>query len=213
VPGFTAESLTELVSKAGVDADQKVVTPANAEQAVEVVRALGDQRQPFRIGSSQGGARDPRMWTVLMHRINDVSVNIGSETLVAGAGATAEQVRDAASAKKRVVIGFGAGTSGSIGAILAKGDVPTRSVSSLHLVFPTGDEIRAHSALKDVAGYGITGAILGSRGRYGVIIAATFRLLPQGADVPAAQTGGEMAVDVGPSLREAFDPAGLLSQG
>ena len=81
---------------------------------------------------------------------------------------------------KLAVVGLGAETgSGHVGTLVARGEVPRRSLSGVEAVLSTGEAVKAGgAALKDVVGYDLIAALLGSAGRLAIIAAVTFRLEP-----------------------------------
>ncbi len=69
------------------------------------------------------------------------------------------------------------------------------SILSVGIVTPSGDMIHSGSrSVKDVAGYEVTGFVLGSGGRCGMIHSVTFRLLPRPGDVRYITCTGDDAV-------------------
>ncbi|HEY8675894.1 MAG TPA: hypothetical protein VIO13_08010, partial [Candidatus Dormibacteraeota bacterium] len=110
-------------------------------------------------------------------------------------------------------VGLGAQTgSGHVGTLMARGDVPRRTLAGVEAVLTTGETVRAGGAmLKDVVGYDLLGALLGSAGRLAIIAAVTFRLEPAAARTPTATPPGARTWQ--PALADAFDPKGLLRSG
>jgi hypothetical protein len=129
------------------------------------------------------------------------------------AGATVANLRAAVTGSRLAVVGLGAQTgSGHVGTLMARGDVPRRTLAGVEAVLTTGETVRAGGAmLKDVVGYDLLGALLGSAGRLAIIAAVTFRLEPAAARTPTATPPGARIWQ--PALADAFDPKGLLRSG
>jgi FAD/FMN-containing dehydrogenase len=111
------------------------------------------------------------------------------------------------------VVGLGAETgSAHVGTLIARGDVPRRTLAGIEAVLTTGETVKAGGAmLKDVVGYDLLAALLGSAGRLAIIVAVTFRLEPAAARTPTSKPPGARAWQ--PALADAFDPKGLLRSG
>jgi hypothetical protein len=79
-------------------------------------------------------------------------------------------------------------------------------------VLPGGERLAAQGGVhRDVTGYDLVGALLGSMGRLAVITAAYFRLAPAGVELSAPEPPGAMpALPHDELLRAAFDPGALL---
>src|SRR6202043_2463836 len=84
---------------------------------------------------------------------------------------------------KLIRVGLGADTvSAHVGTLIARGEVPRRSLAGVEAVLSTGEVVKAGgAALKDVVGYDLTATLLGSAGRLAIIAAVTFRLEPAAA--------------------------------
>jgi FAD/FMN-containing dehydrogenase len=101
--------------------------------------------------------------------------------------------------------------SDHVGALIARGGVPRRSLTGIEAALPGGDLVQLGGAvLKDVVGYDIASVLLGSRGRLAAIVAVHLRLIPAAAAVEVAEPAG--ARDVG-ELTGVFDPEGILVGG
>ncbi len=95
------------------------------------------------------------------------------------------------------------------GSLVARGEVPRRSLTGVDAVLPQGELVRLGTAvLKDVVGYDLTSALLGSEGRLAVITAVHLRLAPTGARLPTPDATGPRSVA---ELAAVFDPEGILA--
>ena len=148
-----------------------------------------------------------------MHRLADIQVAAAGLTVRAGAGATVARVRSSVAEARLVVVGLAAETGSiHVGTLVARGEVPRRSLSGVEAVLSTGDAVKAGgAALKDVVGYDLIAALLGSAGRLAVIAAVTFRLEPAAARTATSKPPGTRTWQ--PGLAGAFDPKGLLRSG
>jgi FAD/FMN-containing dehydrogenase len=94
--------------------------------------------------------------------------------------------------------------------LIARGEVPRRSLCGIEAVLSTGERVSAGgSVLKDVVGYDLGTVLLGSMGALAIIVAATFRLEPARSRTPVPEPPG--AVPRHELIARAFDPQGLLS--
>ncbi|MGA7988681.1 MAG: FAD-binding oxidoreductase [Candidatus Dormiibacterota bacterium] len=150
---------------------------------------------------------------ISVHRLNDVTVAPAGLTVRAAAGATVAQLRDAVAAEKLAIVGLSAQTgSGHVGTLIARGDVPRRSLAGVEAVLTTGETVKAGGGmLKDVVGYDLLAALLGSAGHLAIVAAVTFRLEPAAARTATAKPPGARTWQ--PGLADAFDPKRLLRSG
>lgn len=150
---------------------------------------------------------------ISVHRLSAVHVAAPGLTVRAGAGATVAHLRDAVTKERLAVVGLGAQTgSGHVGTLVARGDIPRRSLAGVEAVLTTGETVKAGGAmLKDVVGYDLLAALLGSAGRLAIIADVTFRLEPVTARTPTSKPPGSRTWQ--PALADAFDPKGLLRAG
>jgi glycolate oxidase len=142
-------------------------------------------------------------------RLAAVRVDASNGVARAEAGATLALLTAALSDAGMAVSGLGADPgSDHVGALIARGGVPRRSLTGIEAALPGGDLIQlGGSVLKDVVGYDIASVLLGSRGRLAAIVAVHLRLIPAGAVVEVAEPAG--ARDVG-EMTGVFDPEGIL---
>jgi FAD/FMN-containing dehydrogenase len=205
------------VEVAGTDAViGDVVSPADAASLVHVATLCNQNGVPINItsGAPTPGATPERGGIILsVHRLADIEVAAPGLTVRAGAGAAVSTVRSAAANANLVVVGLGAETgSAEVGTLVARGEVPRRSLAGVEAVLSTGEAVKAGGAmLKDVVGYDLIAALLGSAGRLAVIAAVTFRLEPAAAKTATSKPPGTRTWQ--PGLAGAFDPKGLLRPG
>jgi FAD/FMN-containing dehydrogenase len=205
----------EIVGPDGVTGD--VVSPSD-EHALELVAAACNQRGvPISVTSgaptATGGTPERGGIILSVHRLVGIQVAAPGLTVRAGAGALVGKVRSSVAEAKLVVVGLDAETgSAHVGTLLARGEVPRRSLAGVEAVLSTGEAVKAGGgALKDVVGYDLIAALLGSAGRLAIIAAVTFRLEPAAARTATAKPPGTRAWQ--PGLAGAFDPKGLLRSG
>ncbi len=203
-----------IVSAKGMSGD--VVSPPDLGSLAVVAHLCQQNEIPISLTSGAPSAHQtpPKGGIVIsVHRLNDVVVAAAGLTVRAGAGATVAQLRDAVTAEKLAVVGLAAQTgSGHVGTLVARGDVPRRTLAGVEAVLTTGETVKAGGGmLKDVVGYDLIAALLGSAGRLAIIAAVTFRLEPAAARTATAQPPGTRTWQ--PALSDAFDPKRLLRSG
>lgn len=209
------QRFVEIVSSEGVSGD--VVSPADAATLVLVANLCNQQGVPISVISgapaTPGGTPERGGIILSVHRLADIQVAAGGLTVRAGAGATVARVRSAVGKAKLAVVGLGAETgSAHVGTMVARGEVPRRSLAGVEAVLSTGEAVKAGgSMLKDVVGYDLIAALLGSAGRLAIIAAVTFRLEPAAARTATSKPPGARTWQ--PGLAGAFDPKGLLRPG
>jgi len=201
----------EIAGAKGVTGD--VVSPPDISSLVAIARICDERGLGIRVTSGAPSDQDsaPSGGIVIsLQHLNGIEVAAGGLTARAGAGATVAQLRDAVAKQKLGVVGLGAQTgSGHVGTLVARGDVPRRTLAGVEAVLSTGESVKAGGAvLKDVVGYDLLSVMLGSAGRLAMIAAVTFRLEPAAAKTPTAKPPGTVAWQ--PALAAAFDPKGLL---
>jgi FAD/FMN-containing dehydrogenase len=198
----------------GVSGD--VVSPADLASLVLVATMCNQQGVPISVTSgapAAGGAPERGGIILSVHRLSGIEVAAPGLTVRAEAGAMVGRVRSAVAEAKLAVVGLGAETgSAHVGTMVARGEVPRRALAGIEAVLSTGEMVKAGgAALKDVVGYDLIAALLGSAGRLAVIAAVTFRLEPAAARTATSTPPG--ARDWQPGLAGAFDPKGLLRSG
>jgi FAD/FMN-containing dehydrogenase len=205
--------LAAAVSPSGLTHKGNVVVPQNIDAVIDVVRICAQTGTPIRVSSGGAGVAElsPAGGVVLsLGKLKAVSVARGGLTLRAEAGATVDVVRNAAHRARLDTVGVPEQRdAGHIGALVARGELPRRTLCGIEAVLSNGDLVGAGGAvLKDVVGYDLPSVLLGSMGRLAIIVAVSLRLEPAEARTPVGQAPGA-AASAG-LLTGAFDPAGLL---
>jgi glycolate oxidase len=209
------KQFVEVVGVTGITGD--VVSPADAASLVLVATVCHRHGVPISVTSSApatpGGTSERGGIILSVHRLTDIAVAAGGLTVRAGAGATVAHVRSSVADAKLVVVGLGAETgSVHVGTLVARGEVPRRSLAGVEAVLSNGDDVKAGgAALKDVVGYDLIAVLLGSAGRLAVISAVTFRLEPAAGRTATSRPAGARTWE--PGLAGAFDPKSLLRSG
>jgi FAD/FMN-containing dehydrogenase len=208
--------LAEIAGDKFVDGDS--VSPSTAEQVEQVCLACAEAGARIHVTSAPatpattaGGAV-----VVSLSGIDPVDVELDRLVVRAGAGATLGAVRQAAEKVGLAITGASAASAAAadtrVGEVIARGQVSRRALTGIEAVLPGGGRVSAGGAvLKDVAGYDLIGALLGSGGRLALVTAATFRLQPQGVAQEAAEPAGIPRPVLGEALEAAFDPQRLLA--
>jgi glycolate oxidase len=210
-----SKRFVEVVGAAGVAGD--VVSPADVAALVRVATLCNQEGVPITVTSGEdatsGGTPERGGIILSVSKLAGIDVAAPGLTVRAEAGATVAKVRAAVAKAKLVVVGLGADTgSAHVGTLVARGEIPRRSLSGVEAVLSTGDAVKAGgAALKDVVGYDLIAALLGSAGRLAVIAAVTFRLEPAAARTATSRPAGTREWQ--PGLAGAFDPKGLLRPG
>ncbi len=209
------EQVVEIVGSEGVTGT--AVSPGDASALALVAHLCDHHGVPISVTSGVPGAAEsapePDGIVLSVHRLADIHVAAAGLTVRAGAGATVARVRIAVAEAKLVVVGLGADTgSAHVGTLVARGEVPRRSLAGVEAVLSTGEAVKAGgAALKDVVGYDLIAALLGSAGRLAIIAAVTFRLEPAAGRTANSRPPGTRTWE--PALARAFDPKGLLRSG
>jgi FAD/FMN-containing dehydrogenase len=206
--------LAEIAGEKFVDGD--TVSPSTAEQVEQVCLACAEAGTRIAVSSAPAAGSGVPSGAVLvsLSGIDPVDVDLDRLVVRAGAGATLGAVRQAAGKVGLAITGAQAGAAAEtrVGEVIAKGQVSRRALTGVEAVLPGGGRVAAGGAvLKDVAGYDLIGALLGSRGRLALVTAATFRLQPQGVAQEAAEPAGAPRPVLGDALEVAFDPQRLLA--
>jgi FAD/FMN-containing dehydrogenase len=210
-----SKRFVEVVGAAGVAGD--VVSPADVAALVRVATLCNQEGVPITVTSGDSatpGVTPERGGIILsVSKLAGIDVAAPGLTVRAEAGATVAKVRAAVAKAKLVVVGLDADTgSAHVGTLVARGEIPRRSLAGVEAVLSTGDAVKAGgAALKDVVGYDLIAALLGSAGRLAVIAAVTFRLEPAAARTATSRPPGTREWQ--PGLAGAFDPKGLLRPG
>jgi FAD/FMN-containing dehydrogenase len=193
--------------------DGAVLCPGSVAAVVEAMRIAGDAGLRLRISS--GGRTDasaaPHDGAVLsLHRLAAIEVDAATGTARVEAGATVAGLVEALRAAAPGVPGLPlAPRSGHIGSLIARGELPRRSLCGVEAVLVGGDLVVAGGRIhKDVVGYDLTATLLGSGGRLAAVVAVQLRLAPHARELPVAAARGEIAPD---GLSAVFDPQGILS--
>ncbi len=210
-----AKRFVEVVGPAGVVGD--VVSPADSAALVRVANLCNQEGVPITVTSGNsatpGGTPERGGIILSVNKLTGIDVAAPGLTVRAEAGAPVAKVRSAVAKAQLVVVGLGAETgSAHVGTLVARGEIPRRSLAGVEAVLSTGDAVKAGgAALKDVVGYDLIAALLGSAGRLAVIAAVTFRLEPAAARTATSRPPGTRTWQ--PGLAGAFDPKGLLRPG
>ena len=207
--------LLEIVGKAAVDASGSVVSPADPVQVAAVCALCTETSTRMAVTSSAATAPDASrgdVLTVALHRMTGIAVDPGSLTARAEAGALVSALRSAVDAGGLALAVPAAAGATHAGSLVARGGIARRGLCGIEVVLPGGEQVHAGGRMpKDVAGYDLCGALLGSRGRLGLVVAATFRLVPAGARLIAHEAPGVTSPgSSGELIRAAFDPGRLL---
>jgi glycolate oxidase len=176
-------------------APEMVVLPRTTAQTAAVVRTLADAAVPFvprGAGTGLSGGALPvgapvMICTSRMNRIREIDTT--NRRMVAESGVVnawvSTAVRDAAlyyapdpSSQPACTIG-GNIAENSGGPHTLKYGVTTNHVLGIELVLPDGAIVELGGVVEDSPGYDLTGLVVGSEGTFGVVTAATLRLLRQ----------------------------------
>ena len=191
-----------------------VLAPSSPDGVAAVLRIAQERRLRLRLTSGPAEGADPLRDGALlsMGRLSTVQVDASNGVVRAEAGVTLTALTAALADAGMAVPGLSTDPgSDHVGALIARGGVPRRSLTGIEAALPGGDLVQLGGAvLKDVVGYDIASVLLGSRGRLAAIIAVHLRLIPAAAAVEVAQPAG--ARDVG-ELTGVFDPEGTLVGG
>lgn len=208
--------LAEILGPGGVDSSGTVLTPADASSLAAAVRVCAQATVAMQPRSGPASGAGDAAVTISLNRLAAVEVHGPSLTVRAEAGAGVAALRSAvevAGLAFAAEIGTGSRGAGHIGTLIARGGVSRRALTGIEAVLTTGELVVAGGRmLKDVAPYDLAAALLGSQGRLAIIVSATFRLLPAGAEAPAHPPRGPFAwTPLDELVRAAFDPQGLLT--
>ncbi|HEX6492025.1 MAG TPA: FAD-binding oxidoreductase [Candidatus Dormibacteraeota bacterium] len=206
--------LAAIAGPRGVNARLDSVSPRSTAEVAAVCRACAGLGTP--ISAVSGAVTDPapggRAISVSLGRLDHVRVDPGAMVARAGAGATIVTLRVAVDRARMALVGIPGGPAAvHAGSLVARGQVPRRALTGIEAVLPDGEVVHAGGAvLKDVTGYDLAGALLGSMGRLALITEVVFRLEPAHARSAAPDPPAGAEDTVSELLRHAFDPDGLL---
>jgi len=206
--------LTEIAGAGGLVERTSVVIARDADSVAGIARVCAETLTPIAVSSGASGtdgAAPQRGVVISLNRLTGISVAAGGLTMRAEAGATVAALRSAAGDQQLAVVGLpDAVDAEHVGTLIARGEVPRRSLCGIEAVLSTGERVSAGgSVLKDVVGYDLGTVLLGSMGALAIIVAATFRLEPVRSRTPVPEPPG--AVPPHELIARAFDPQGLLS--
>ena len=191
-----------------------VLAPSSPDGVAAALRIAQERRLRLRLTSGPAEGADPLRDGALlsMGRLSTVQVDASNGVVRAEAGVTLTALTAALADAGMAVPGLSTDPgSDHVGALIARGGVPRRSLTGIEAALPGGDLVQLGGAvLKDVVGYDIASVLLGSRGRLAAIVAVHLRLIPAAAAVEVAEPAG--ARDVG-ELTGVFDPEGILVGG
>lgn len=192
---------------------ESTVTPADRDMIATAVRVAAETSTPLAVRSAAAGSsvKAPGNGVLIsLDKLNAIDVRAASLLVRAGAGASVATVQQRVAAERLAVVGLGSGPlPATVGALVAAGAVPRRSIAGVEGVLTTGELITFGGVLKDVVGYDIPALLLGSMGRLGIITEVTFRLEPATARTATPIRAAGAAI-LDPVLLRAFDPLQLL---
>jgi glycolate oxidase len=194
--------LAEIVGVAGVGSDG-VVRASNVTQLREVLAvcaATGAVAAPASAESARGADV-----LISVDRLDAIRLDAPALLLRAGAWSTWTAIREAAGARRLAVVGLGALRSERAGQSVALGEITHRALAGVDILTAHGELISAGGrTLKDVVGYDLTGLVLGSGDRLGMIVAVTLRLEPVATRSPVDAGPGPWRGDAGLDVAAAF---------
>ena len=202
-----------------------VVRPANTSEVSHILQLCSKHNiavvpQGGNTGLVGGTLASEGHVIVSTRRLNSLGpVDTASQQISVGAGATVEQVHEAAKSHgMRYAVDFGARGSATIGGTIATnaGGInvlrfgSTRhQVVGIEAVLPNGEVIEHMAGLmKDNTGYDIASLLCGSEGTLGIVTAARLRLLPLHTSRTTVLLGcgsTEEVVQVIQGVRQQFD--------
>ena len=198
---------------AALSGADSTLTPVDRDSIAIAARICGETSTPVAVRSAAAGSSVTAPGgglLISLDKLNAVEVRAPALLARAGAGASVASVQRRVAAEGLAVVGLGSGPlPATVGALVATGAVPRRSIAGVEGVLTTGELITFGGVLKDVVGYDVPAVLLGSMGRLGIITEVTFRLEPATArtTTPAGAPG---AAALDPVLLRAFDPLQLL---
>ena len=141
--------MVEIVTPDGVAGD--VVSPGDVHALALVANLCNQQGVPMIVTSGTAGAprpaSEPDGIILSVHRLADIQVAAAGLTVRAEAGATVARVRSSVAEAKLVIVGLDADTgSAHVGTLVARGEVPRRSLAGVEAVLSTGEAVKATGA-------------------------------------------------------------------
>lgn len=196
-----------------------VVSPADTGQVAAVLGVCAERGVRVAVVSAAAGrgAAPPAGADVLVSvwRLSDVLVDASASVARAGAGAELSALRSASEAAGRALITSPArsGSPAHVGSLIARGGLARWALTGIEAVLGSGQIVRAGGTVqRDVTGYDLVAALLGSAGRLAVVTTAWFRLQPKGAAAAPHDSQGVVEPGaLGAALRAAFDPREILT--
>jgi L-gulono-1,4-lactone dehydrogenase len=188
-----------------------VLAPDDTAGVSSVLRLAQEHRFPLRIVSGEAAEdRAPRGGAVLsLARLSRLAVDAANGVVRAEAGVTLDALGRALGPDLTIAGLPPRLRSHHVGTLVARGEVPRRSLCGIEAGLPGGELFKlGGGVLKDVVGYDLASALLGSGGRLGAVVAVWLRLVPAAARVPTHEAPG-----IRPALELAtiLDPEGILA--
>jgi glycolate oxidase len=214
-------------------APEVVVLPRTTEQVAQIVRLLDRERIAFvprGAGTGLSGGclalgAPVMIGTSRMNRI--IEIDLANRRAVVEAGVVNLWVTNAVkqhglcyapdpSSQMACSIG-GNVAENSGGPHTLKYGVTTNHVLGVELVLPNGEVVQLGGAVEDVPGYDLTGLVVGTEGTFGIVTAATLRLVRQpeawktllgifeSVDDATATVSGIIAAGIVPAALEMMD--------
>jgi glycolate oxidase FAD binding subunit len=206
--------LAEIAGDKAVDGAGDTVSPGTAEEVERICAAVAEAGGRLAVSSAKSASSAPGgAVRVSLARLDALEVEPERLVLRAGAGTTLAAARAAAEGAGMALAGIGADVSGDtpLGELVARGQLSRRALTGIEAVLPGGGRVGAGGeVLKDVAGYDLAGALLGSGGRLALVTAVSLRLQPRGAAALDGAPAGVPSGVLGDALERAFDPQRLL---
>ena len=212
------EDLRRLFSAAlgvgGVLHSGSLLAPRDAGGVAAALRLADLHRVRLRLssGGRLGSPPRPGGAVLSLSRLAALSADPANGVARAEAGVSLADLTRTLAAAGLGVAGLGPRPqSRHVGALVARGEIPRRSLTGIEACLAGGDLVDlGASVLKDVVGYDLISVLLGARGRLAAVVSVHLRLAPAGAGLPTAAAGG--GHDVG-ELEAVFDPHGILAGG
>jgi FAD/FMN-containing dehydrogenase len=184
------------------------------DDIVATLSQAAQEGKPVSIRSTPAQAQGANV-VIDTSSLSSLRLNSQAGVVSAGAGAEVTALNAEVDRAGYRVLGMPKNAQAThVGSLIATGEISRRALCGIRALLTSGEEVRAGGEIqKDVTGYDLCGYFLGSMGRSGVIIEATFRLAHKDVELPVGPGRGEAAVTVGPNLGKAFDPDGVLARG